>query len=316
MADQKKDIVSEEVQKLRQRLTPADRSAELHPWRRAEELTRCFLYWLPVSGFPIQEEQRDWLMQFLDRWTNLMKAQFGLRPEVFLQYKTIHPDLMNPFLNNMMELFPMLGLGRKPGGRLPAFPPPNEIQRMTKTMFDALKGGDPVPLPDAKKYIPDYSYWFVDKSQRRQRELFLGHGGMTMTFLKPDPKTVPLPIPISPALRKKLPMFQMVDVDKVNANAASLVDSFRAKSKEFFGAGLESEPQMKGIPFILPILDSADFFTAPAQWIKNSFQVFDVYFRESPADQGMLLAFEADMEDHLIQLLKEMREENILYSER
>lgn len=316
MADEKKEIVSAEAQTMRHRLVPVDRSAELYPWRRAQELTRCFLYWLPVTGFPIQEEQRGWLMQFLDRWTDSMKAQFGLRPEVFLQYKTIHPHLMNPLLNNMMELIPIMGLGRKPDGRLPAFPPPKEIQRMTQTMFDTLKGGEPLPLPDAKKYIPDYSYWFVDKSQRRQRELFFGHGGLTMTFLKPDPKTVPPPLSFSPALQKKMPALQMFDVAKANANAASLADSFQVKSKEFFGAGLEGEPQMKGIPFILPILDSADFFTAPAEWIKNCFQLFDVYFRESPADQGILLAFESDMEDHLIQLLNKMKDEKLFYPER
>ena len=313
---EEKSTSSAEAQSPRERLTPADRSAELLPWRLAQELTRCSLYWLPVSGFPIQEGQRNWLLQFLDRWTELMKGQFGLRAEVFLQYKTIHPDLMTPFMDNMLELIPIMGLGRKPGAQLPAFPPPSEIQRQTKSMFEALKRGEAAPLPDAKQYMPDYSYWFVDKARQRECELFFGHGGMTIAFLKPDPNTVPPSLTFSPGLQKKMPLLQKFDIEKARANAASLADGFQAKSKQLFGAGWEREPQMKGIPFILPMLDSADFFTAPEDWVKNCFQVFSVYFRESPADQGMLLAFEADMEEHLIELLKQMRQQELLYPER
>src|SRR5438552_3343653 len=115
----KRPHTAAETRPMRSRLTPTNRSKDLYPWQRAEELTRCFLYWLPVSGFPMQAAQRDWLMQLLDRWTDLMKLQFGLRAEVFLQYKTIHPNLMNPLLNNMLELIPIMGLGRKPGGGFP-----------------------------------------------------------------------------------------------------------------------------------------------------------------------------------------------------
>jgi hypothetical protein len=301
-------------EKVRQRITPINRSAELLPWRRAHELTRCFLYWLPVSAFPISTRQRAWAMEFLGRWIALMKER-GLRPELFLQYKTVYPDLMKPLLNNMMEIIPVMGLGRKPGAPLPVFPSQKDVARKTQEMFDTLKRGDPVQLPDTKEYMPDYSYWFLDKSEKQQRELFFGYGGMTFTFLKPDPKTAPPPMLISEAQKKKMPILQRVDVDKMWAQANSMADQFLPKSKEFFGTGLENEPQMKGIPFILPLLDSADYFSQPPEVVQKAFELFDVYVRESPADKGLLLAFSTDMEEDLIKLLKQMKEEKLVYPE-
>ncbi len=298
--------------KTSRRLTAIDRSAELLPWRRARELTRCFLYWLPVSAFPVPALQRGWLMEFLTRWSLLMK-ELGLRPETFLQYKTVYPDLMKPLLNNMMELIPILGLGRKPGAALPEFPSEDEVQQSTKSMFDALSHQKDVDLPDAKKYMPDYSYWFVEKSGQKQRDLFLGYGGFSMVFLKPDPDTVAPALPITPALRKKLPILQELENNFAKAN--SLKDSFLAKSKEFFGQGLEKEPQMKGIPFILPLLDSVDFFSQPAEVIENCFQLFDAYLRESPIDKGVLLAVKEDIEEQFINLLNGMRKEKLVYPE-
>lgn len=301
-------------EQARQRITPIDRTADLLPWRRAHELTRCFLYWLPVSTFPISTRQRTWLMEFLSRWIGLMKER-GLRPELFLQYKTVYPDLMKPLLNNMMELIPVMGLGRKPGAPLPVFPSKDEVAKKTQEMYDTLKRGDQVQLPDTKEYMPDYSYWFVEKSEKHQRELFFGHGGMTFTFLKADPKTAPPPLLISEAQKKKMPVLQKINVDKMWAQANSLADAFLPKSKEYFGAGLESEPQMKGIPFILPLLDSADYFSQPAEVVEKALDLFAVYIRESPADKGMLLSFGVELEEDLIKLLKQMKEEKFIYPE-
>ena len=312
MGDSSRTSAAVAGDKGQRRLTPMDRSADLLPWRRASQLTRCFLYWIPVNAFPIPSTQRDWLMEFFTRWTELMK-QLGLRSEVFLQYKIVYPDLMKPLLNNMMELIPVMGLGRKPGAPLPEFPSPAEVEQMTKKMFDTLQQGKDVDLPDATQYMPDYSYWFLDKSEKQQRQLFFGHGGLSVTFLKPDPNTSPPPLPFTAAQRQKIPELQHVEKNFARAN--SLKDGFLAKSKEFFGGGLEEEPQMKGIPFVLPLLDSADFFSQPAEVVEKCFQLFAVYVRESPADKGVLLAFHDDLEENLIGLLKGMKDQKLTYPE-
>jgi len=294
------------------RLTSIDHPQELLPWRRAHNLTQCLLYWAPVTAFPIPAAQHSWLMEFLTRWTGLMKES-GLRPEVFLQYKTVYPDLMKPLLNNMMELFPILGLGRKPGAALPEFPSKSDVEEMTKTMFDNLKQGKSLDLPDATKYMPDYVYWFLEKSDKLQRELFFGHGGLSIIFLKPDPNAAAPASPITPAQEKKLPLLKQLS--KGWAQAHSLKDSFLPKSKEFFGTGLQDEPQMKGIPFILPLLDSSDFFSQSPDVIAQCFELFDVYVRESPADKGILLASKIDVEQQLIDLTKQIKEEGTPYPE-
>ena len=254
----------------RERLTPIDRSAELLPWRRARELTRCALYWMPVASFPLASAQRGWLLEFLKRFTVLTAADGALRHEQFLQYKTIYPNLMRPLLDTMTDLMPVLGLGRRPGAPLPQFPSEQDIQKTTKKMFESLKRDEPLPMADPRQHMPDYAYWFLDKSHEQQRELFFGHGGLTLVALKPHGKKPP-PLLISKAQMAKMPMFQKMDVEKIVARAASLEDPFLPKSKELFSAGLEQEPQTKGLPFILPLLDSADFFGQPEAVVKNCF---------------------------------------------
>jgi hypothetical protein len=72
---------------------------------------------------------------------------------------------------------------------------------------------------------------------------------------------------------------------------------------------------MKGIPFIFPVLDSADFFSQPPEVIEKCFQLFEVYIRESPADKGILLAFTGDLEEKLIELVRVMKDQKLIYPE-
>jgi hypothetical protein len=285
------------------RLTPVDRSHELAPWRRANELTRCWLYWMPVSGFPIPLAQRAWLLQFLERLASTASDQFGLRREIFLQHKTVAP-LMDAFLRTTREFQPLMGLSRRPGAPLPKFPSNEEMKEMVKSGTFNLD-----------EITPDYCYWFLKKSGKKQLETFWGHGGISMIFAEPDPATTPPPLPFSAAFRQKSTVFQKVDVDGVWESAFSLNDGFQAKSKELFGAGLEQNPQYPGITFILPLLRSSDFFSQPEQESAKWFQLFDLYLHETPEDAGILLASKTDIDETLIELLGKMREEGLVYPE-
>ncbi|MFZ0731909.1 MAG: hypothetical protein WAM79_06265 [Candidatus Sulfotelmatobacter sp.] len=288
-----------------QRLTPIDRDADLYPWRRAHGLTWCFLYWIPVASFPVPTSQRHWLMIFLDRISSLLATQFDLRSEVFLQYKVLYPNLMKIFVNSAVDFGPLPGLGRKPGSQIP----PPITEQDIQDMMDGKKY-------DFNEWVADYSYWFVNKSAKKQRELFLGYGGMTTIFLKADPKTKPPVIPFSPAIRNYFPIFQKFDVDGLVGHTFALMDGFQEKSKKLFGDGLEEEGQLRGIRFILPLLSTQHFFSQHEEAREKWFQLFDVYINESPADQGILLASKIDLEQHLIALTKRMREENLEYQER
>lgn len=286
------------------RLTSADRVRDLRPWKRAEELTKCQLYWMPVASVPVPQSQKQWLLIFLEGLSSVLKHQFGLRSELFLQFKILYPNLMEEFMRSGTQFSPVPGLGRRPGSDFPRLPSIDEVSKEVQSgKIDVLK------------HLPDLSYWFVDKAEKEQRELFFGEGGMSILFLKPDPKTKAPEIPFSPTLRKQ-PLFGRIDVDRVHARTFALMDDFQERSKELLGTGLEDNPQFKGLRFILPLLTTRDFFSEPAEEVKKWFELFDVYVTESQADKGIILASKVDLEDHLIQLLKGMREKGLEYQER
>jgi hypothetical protein len=291
--------------KSRSRLQEIDRSRDLLPWRRAEQLTRCYLYWIPVAAFPLRVAQRTWLLHFLSRLGDLLSTKYGLRSEVFLQFKTL-PPLMDPFLNTAHEFGPFHGLTRRPGSPLPKLVGEADLD-------DFAKGRKKFRFND---YCPDYAYWFVFKSFKKQLEVFFGHGGISAMFLKPDPAAVPPKLPIPQAVRDKFDIFKQFNVDGMVAGAYALKDSFLAKSKELFGSELANDPKFKALLFVAPLLATADFFSAPPEQIENCFKLFEVYINESPTDQGVLLATKYTIEDDLIALLHEMKEAGFEYAER
>ena len=286
------------------RLTPLDRHRELNPWQRARELTRCSLYWMPVKSFPMSPAEKRWFFAFQDRLVEHICKPAGLRPETFLHMKALLPqELFTTFAKNAPDLKPLTGLARRPGAKIPAVPDPDDVRAIAegKQSFNFSES------------TPDYCYWFLNKDFAKARELFAGYGGMTSGFLKPDSKTAPPELPISPGLRKKSQILRMFDMDELVASTFALRDGFLSKSKELFGVGLENQAGYPGIPFILPLLTSSDFFSQPDTECEKWFQLFDVYIMESPTDQGILLASKVDIEEALIGLLKGMAEEDLVY---
>jgi hypothetical protein len=166
-----------------------------------------------------------------------------------------------------------------------------------------------------KEWLPDYCYWFLSKLERRQREEFLGYGGLSLISMKPDPKTVPPKLPFTETFKKKHKVFQTFDVDALLSRTCSLVDEFQAKSKELFAADLKEDPRYSGLLFVMPILSSADFFQRPAEECDNWFKLWDIYVRESPEDKGIILATRLDIEEQIIELLREMKDKGQKYSE-
>ena len=141
----------------------------------------------------------------------------------------------------------------------------------------------------------------------RQRELFLGHGGMTIAYWRPDPATKPPDLPI-PVQMLKHEVFRMFDVKALLAGTYAVRDSFFPRSKQIVGAGLENSLVAEAVPFILPLLSTAEIFALRPEELQSYFELFDVYLRESPVDRGMVLASKHDLEEILIDLMKEMRD--------
>lgn len=278
---------------------------ELRPWVQAEEQQlSCALYWLPVSGWPARAAERAWLLEFFTRFQAELESSASLRGEVFLEYKSVQGELVDEFFRYTQKNLKLMGMARHPGEPLPAFPSPEEIRRL-------LEGKREV---DVRDWVAEFTYWFVAKQPQRQRELFLGHGGMTHLFLPPDPKTKAPKIPFTPALRASLPIFQEFDVDAIHASTYALTDRFLKQSKVLFGEGMENRPEYPGITFILPLLDTAHFFTADPELHARWFSLFDVYLRESPNDKGVLLAFQQEKyETVLLYVLETMHRDGLIY---
>jgi hypothetical protein len=274
----------------------------LHPWRRSSRQCACHLYWIGVQSFPVPTAQREWMQIFFDSFVPAIRQELGVRLEVFLQMKKVYPNLMNPFLNSAQEFVPMCGLGLRPGASIPAGP-------TAKDIVEVVEGRKKFSF---EENAPDYCYWFVAKAEKKQRALFWGEGGMTLLFLPPDPATEPPPIPFSKSVREH-PSFCNIDFEQLQATTYALRDSFREKSKALFGASIQEEPQSKGMPFILPLLQTNDFFIQSEETARNWFNMFDIYVCESPADQGIIIASKTNLDKVLCSLVEQMEANGHLY---
>ncbi len=275
---------------------------KIRPFLRAPEDPGCELYWIGVPGFPPPVAHRAWLTDFFARFTARLEKQFGIRGEFFLQYKTIL-DIEKRFRKLSFETFPWPGLSRKPGAPMPNLP--------TKAELEGALRGEPF---DIKKYLPESCFWLRAKLPMLLEEFF-GLGGASMFYLKADPETKPPEIPHLEELKKTFPQAQFGKLEDMVKATASLKEKFMPESKKLFGEGLENEPNFVGITYILPLLETNDFFTRPAEEKNKWFELFDVFWRESPVDKGIYIASKIPIEEPLCQVLDSMKEEGKLYPE-
>ncbi|GAA3753545.1 hypothetical protein [Terriglobus aquaticus] len=279
----------------RPRLTVDDGFA---PWIRAEQgVGDVTLLWLPVAAFPMSHGEKAWLFTFLTRLHKALAEKHGLREEIFLQFKALDQfgDEFRRYVNTCMI---RVGIGRAGDEPFSGMPPREEVQRYVdeRTSFDY------------KDWMADYLVWFVGKDASGQRERFGGFGGMLTVLMQPDAQIRAPKFSVTPAMRNALPVFSRFDVDGLLKSSASLQDSFQARSKAMFGAGLEDTPEYPGIPFIMPLLKSAQFFLADEQKRNQWFTLFDLYVTESVVDKGVLLAFQkTEYERVLLDVLETMR---------
>jgi len=280
---------------LRRRLYDAEAYT---PWVRAEQgLDSTFLFWMPVSGFPMTHTEKTWLAAFLDKFHARLEADHGLRQELFLQFKGVD-EFGDAFRKYTMQCLIRMGIGRAGQEPFSGMPSPEEIQKVVenRTAFDY------------KDWMANYLVWFVTKEPAMQRELFAGFGQMMTLFLPPDPGIKPPKFNITPSMRAALSPFKTWDVDGMIAGTIAMGDAFQAKSKTMFGQGLEETPEYPGLAFVLPLLNSAQFFLADDEKRAQWFSMFDVYVNESKADKGVLLAFaKPELEDVLLDTLEELR---------
>ena len=284
-------------------MSPANQNVDLLPWRRAESMTRCSLYWIPAT-FPLRETPRQWLRAFLDRFEKRMQEQSGLRAETFLHAKTLaRDDVRTAFMRSARQFSPIIGLSLRPGADLPPLPTEDDIAQFR----EGRKKYDP------SDFVGDYCYWFIDKSSARQREAFLGYGGLANLYMKQDSRAEKAPS--IPKGFLKHPVASKFDVQGMLKRAHSLQDGFLELSKELFGRRLREEPQYSGLLFVIPLLASRDFFLQPDAECEKWFQLFDACVYESLEDKGLLLASKNDLDQELAAIVNEMKSAGLPYPE-
>jgi hypothetical protein len=289
----------------KRRLSEGDDRTRFEPWVRARNLLTCQLYWMPVREFPVGTLQRRWLIRFYELLLARLTDKQGLAPELFLQMKSISDNHRNLFIQTSRRFHPLFGLGRFPGRALPA--PPDK-----KYAEDLGKGRIQY---DPKSLQPDYAYWFLEKHAAEQLALFVGLGGITALFMKPEepPEPIVKPKPETIHDPKMRAMVEQAPLDEMMGRLQSLQSPFLKKSKETFAADLVEDPQYPGWIFVLPLFGTAGFLNASEEDIGRWFSLFDVYLRESMEDGGMLLASKNDLEQDLEAVLQQMREEGATY---
>ena len=122
-----------------------------------------------------------------------------------------------------VEFRPLLGFARAPGAKIPEATIP-------QADLEAFAHRERKPKPF--DYLPSYCYWFVKRSGERQRELFFGNGGMTVLFMKPDPKTQPPAelaqlLPYVMGSKMLAPLRQKFDIEKMVMSPNPLAGDFR-----------------------------------------------------------------------------------------
>ena len=159
-------MVNPDAATPRARSRLSKQAEELRAWRRAESVSHCFLYWMPVSSFPIPAAERAWALDFFSRFSDLLKDKFGLRPEVFLQYKTA-AQRSDEFIRTAREFSPMIGLARRFNVPISRLPTPEQLRQMAdeNRKFDLDASG------------PDYCYWFLKKSRAARARGLSGNRG-------------------------------------------------------------------------------------------------------------------------------------------
>ena len=294
---------------------PGPKRSRLHPLKtnpvvpfsRATAVTDASIYWIPVSHYPLPVREREWLREFHRRLIAHLKREADIREEIFLQFKSLYPNLLDRFTETSTEYIPMTGVAIVPGTTPPALP---DLEAVKKEVEKAGSDGGPL---DVTRWMPDHLHWFVAKKPEEQRADFFGNGGMLTLYLPRDPETA-VPEIKFPRLVTSHPAYSDSIYSEIQA-IYSLRDKFLGHSKEIFGEPFRTHPSYKGLLFILPLFTGASLLAAAPEQRAKWFQLFDGYFIESKDEGGMLLALKnPDFDESLATILEEMQEAGFAYS--
>jgi hypothetical protein len=282
----------------------------------------------------------------LSRFSSELKTGEGLTAETFLRGRPVEEsaELRQRFSDSMLETRPLTGITNR-SDKSPSPVP---------TADDAKAFSDGRRRFNAFDYIDEPCYWFLEEDDAALRQMFMGHGALTTLFLEPDSSGLPPRPDVSSMLAKynvRLPKFLLnhpsspalfssnkiqdavglppalmhhpsyrsmsasLRTSSTQGRAGALLSPFRDASKQVFGAKLKGDAKVAGTLFVLPRLQSQDFFSNTAEQVNRWFTVFDTYVSESLVDSGVIIASKKDRDPLLTSIIARMREEGLRYWE-
>jgi hypothetical protein len=275
------------------------------PWVKAESLTRCHLYWLPVSSFPSRTQERAWLRAFLYSLFEHLKSE-KIMPQCFMELREINLHCQDAFIQRCLDLQPVFSFSRTLWSPMPGPPSQEEM--------DAVRNQEkPFVLSN---YTHGQAYWIPKADPKPFLDEFLGFGGVTILFPGPDPNAVAPPVKISPGVRNSphfKDIFALGDPEAELNKALLLKHKFLGQMKKIFGRGWEERVEYRGILFVLPRLHSSDFFSMEQEVLDGLFEVSPIYFAESPEDRGVLLAAQEALDVTIAALVAALDEKGIQF---
>lgn len=271
------------------------------PWRKAKNLFDCCLYWAPVTSFPLSAEQKHWLVSFLREFEVRSLRTANLEPEHFLLAASVRSLEGHASRGGLENRMPVLGAARL-------------IRR------DA---GNAVPEPEAVIFhLPDgvvhctSAILTLDKlpAKASRIEFLAGFGGLVAVFHPLEPvASSSIGLSVTEGMRQHIPLLanalSLFDVEQAASNLLGLKSQWLSRTKELFGEDLEADPAFSGIPFVLPLFESKDFLDQPSTERLKLLEAFPIYFRESPADGGVILAMQDVYEPIFLETLHDMKDQ-------
>jgi hypothetical protein len=321
----------------------------LLPWRRSESVEDSLVLWAPCRFQEMPSGQRAWLSLFFERWFARLASEHGLREEYFIQLETLQKEkkLSDEFYANLMRDKPFMGRSISSLRDQPKGAPTEEetdrlIKGKVKYNYHAMsasracwfRGSDSAVLRATYLGFGGMTILLTPRSEEnseedRKREKQLGQLISRLklpAFLCKDADMVALVGGLDPQKPLEPPAFIRnhparayfhATAGPENADAKRLMQRvvFGRKTKEIFGGSLKAEHSYAGIPFVLPRLSSAEIFRSSAEERASWFQIFDVYLRESPEDQGMLLLTRYEFLSEIVDVVTSLRNDGYRYWE-
>jgi hypothetical protein len=127
--------------------------------------------------------QREWLEQFLRRFADVLKNEYDLREEWFLQFKSLYAHLLNRFTERANKYYPMTGVTLAPGTDTYRHATFEDVE---KAVEENTRSGEPV---DVNRWMSDHAHWFARKIPKSSETTSLVMGvcllSNSRTTLKP-----------------------------------------------------------------------------------------------------------------------------------